>query len=211
MARNRFTCSSVHPYHITSRSNNRENYKIPMEDVWRIMSAYLYFIATSMNVRIHSFVLMNNHFHLLASFPDANLSSAMLYFMRETSKAMGVEGHRINHIYGSRVNRSRIESFHHYMNVYKYVYRNPVEVGLSPTVASYRYSTLSGIIGAEKLLFPVVDDTLIFDSALEETLAWLDRSIGRSDLLDIRNALKRAKFQLRKNGRRPHGLDSQLC
>ncbi|MBX3018572.1 MAG: transposase [Bdellovibrionaceae bacterium] len=213
MPRAHFECDPTSPYHICSRSNNREVFEVPISVAWDIKSSYLHLIATAMNVKIHSFVLMNNHFHMLASFPEANLSAAMNYFMREASKAIGKEGKRINHIYGGRVFRSRISTYSHYMNVYKYVYRNPLAVGLSELVEDYEYSTLGRKLGKHHLPFPVADDTLLFDGDISETLRWLNRPIENRHAIDIKNALRHSDFRLRKskNTNQPHELNFNLC
>jgi putative transposase len=142
MPRNPFSFSFDHYYHLSARTNNQDWFSLPIGEVWEIMSNYLHFIHHAFGVRIGSFVLMNNHFHLIARFPEGTLSESLQYFMRETSRSIAHSSSRTNHVYGARVFRSRIESTHHLRNVYKYVYRNPVEVGLADRAEGYRYSTL---------------------------------------------------------------------
>ena len=43
---------------------------------------------------------MGNHFHLLVTAPDGNLSAAMLYFMRETSREVSRRSGKINQTWG---------------------------------------------------------------------------------------------------------------
>jgi putative transposase len=122
------------PFHITARSINKEWF-VDIDEVWLIFENYLYYLKVAYDVEIFSFVLMSNHFHLLARFPKANASLAMQYFMRETSKRISKPAERINQVYGGRFFRSAINTHHYYNHVYKYVYRNPVDAKLCQRVA----------------------------------------------------------------------------
>src|SRR5689334_21017913 len=77
---------STDPYHITARCINKEWFRIPLTEVWSLMGDYLAVIEHEFKILIHAFVLMPNHFHLISTAPDANISVALNYFMRETSR-----------------------------------------------------------------------------------------------------------------------------
>ena len=49
---------------------------------------------------------------------------------------------RINKIFGGRYKGTMITNYSYLVNVYKYIYRNPVEVGLSDKAELYPYSSL---------------------------------------------------------------------
>lgn len=66
-------------YHVTCRGNEKQN--IFRDDSDR--SRFLQLLNQSVNiytVKLHSYVLMNNHFHLLVETPLANLSEFMRHF-----------------------------------------------------------------------------------------------------------------------------------
>ena len=152
MARPPTILQSEFPYHVGARSINQDWFSIPMEMVWEIMVSQLYFIHHAYEVEILAFVLMNNHFHFLLRTPLANLSSAMGWFMRETSRALTRAGNRINMSYGSRHYRSIINTDHYLLNAYKYVYHNPIHAGICANVMDYQFSTLPGLLGSKKLI-----------------------------------------------------------
>ncbi len=195
------------PYHITARCINREWF-IDSFEVWHIMENYLYFISKAFGVEIFSFVLMANHFHLIARFPKANISEAMAYFMRETSRSISKDAERINQIYGSRFFRTALKTNQHFLHTYKYVYRNPVEAGQAQHVEDYPYSTLFGKLGSVKLGIPVVNDVTLF-SDIERTLKWLNTN----PLDEHKNAVKKAlrkpifKLAIKRSLRKPHPLE----
>src|SRR5581483_5588273 len=102
MARKNLYRSSVHPYHVTARSNNGEWFYIPTLEAWNIFVECAFAISVAYGAKIHAFVLMSNHFHLLVSTPDSNLDDVMQYFLREAGKLINLKAKRINHIFGGR-------------------------------------------------------------------------------------------------------------
>jgi putative transposase len=211
MPRKIFECDPLTPYHLVARTNNKDWFEIPKDYLWDLMSDYLHFLHYAFNVQIHHFVLMANHYHMVASFPDANLSAALLYFNRETSRCIGKRMNTINHKYGNRVFRSRLGSFHYFQNTYKYLLRNPVEAGEVKRVEEYQYSTLHGLLGESKLLIPIAEDTLLFPSN-NLTLGWLNTRPTRENYEAMRLALRRKDFALPKCSRSKtlHRLEQDL-
>lgn len=159
------------------------------------MADYLHFINKNFGVDILAFVLMGNHFHLLARFPEANLGESMRYFMRETSRQITYSSGRINQTYGSRFFRSLIGSPHYYLHAYKYVYRNPVDAGLCSRAEDYAFSSLSGLVGRTKLPFPISEDDTLFND-LAGTLAWINTTPPEAHRQIIRKSLRRQIFKV---------------
>jgi REP element-mobilizing transposase RayT len=207
MARRIVPISTEFPYHVSARCNNREWFRIPLKDVWAIMEDYLIFVHRNYDFEILSFVLMANHFHLLVRTPEGNLSEGMNYFMRETSRQIGYESKRINHIYKGRFHRSLITNPHYFLHAYKYVYRNPVEVGIVDCVTKYPYSTLNRKLGLNPSYIPLVEDDTLWGS-FESTLEWLNTTPLREHFETVRKALRRKEFSLGKTkNRSPHTLE----
>lgn len=199
------------PYHLSARSNNRDWFQLPMNEVWDITSRYLRFIAAAYSVQIHNFVLMSNHYHLIASFPEANMPQALQYFMRETSRSIAFESKRINHIYGGRYFRSQILTYNHFLTVYKYVYRNPVEARIVDVVEEYPYSSLNSLLGQSQIIFPVAEDTLLFDN-ISRNLEWMNKAPLLENYETVRKALRRDVFTLPMvaDSSEPHPLEIEL-
>lgn len=201
------------PYHISARCHNGEWFQLPMDTVWSIMEDYLYLISAVYRVQIHSFVLMSNHFHLIITAPNGNLSAALLYFMRETSREITRLSGRINQTYGNRNHKTHLAQYLYYMNTYKYIYRNPVRAGICEQVEEYRYSSLHGLCGLKKLLIPLIEDTILFTPEFDNcALNWLNTKPNVEQEEEVRLALRRPQFKLvppKKTGR-PSLLEHQL-
>lgn len=172
------------------------------------MQRHLHFVVHAYELKILSFVLMSNHFHMLLMAPKQNLSEAMAFFLRETSREIVNSSSRINQTYGGRFFRSNIRSEHHFLNCYKYVYRNPVHAKLVARTEEYRWSTLHGLLGADHLQIPVHEDTTLF-SDVEGTLKWLNTEPKEDHWEAIQKGLRRKIFKLAKDSdtKGPHDLE----
>lgn len=199
--------STEFPYHITARCVNKENFPIPLQDVWTIMEDYLFFISHAYKIEIISFVLMSNHFHMIARSPLGNISEAMNYFMGETSRHIARQSKRINQIYGGRFHRTLIDDPYYLHHVYKYVYRNPCEAGITERPHDYRFSTLFLKIGRGRFSFPIEVDSLLH-SDFTRCLNWINESPVETDSEVIRNALKKKKFEVKGRNKKTGKINS---
>lgn len=209
MGRKTFINQGEFPYHITARCINKEWFGHEPEVIWEVMTRNLFFINHAFNLRVHAFVLMNNHFHMLVRAPDTNLSEAMTFFMTSTSKEISKLSKRINHCYGSRYHRSLISSPLYYLHAYKYVYRNPVTAGLVERVEDYKFSSLQGLLGNTWLDVPVQEDENwgILETR-DATLEWLNAAPTGENWDLVRKALKRPEFTLSKINKRSSILET---
>ena len=130
MPRKKLIRNSEHPYHITSRSNNKEWFFIPLEDVWRYSRETLLLGQKKFGVKVEAFVLMTNHYHMLISTPAANIDQFMQYFNKNLGKKISRHGGRINRIFGAPYKWSIIMSQSYYLNVLRYIYQNPMRAKL---------------------------------------------------------------------------------
>jgi len=190
---------SNYPYHITGRCINREHFESPLPLVWSIMEDYIFFLHRAFGIKFYCFVLMPNHFHMIVRSPESNLSAAMNYFMRETSRQITTAAGRINQTYGGRFHRSLIKSEIYFRHAYKYVYRNPVKAGLSQNVLDYPFSSLPGLLGSRPLNIPIEDNLLFNPGFNAKVLDWMNSKPKEEDEISIRLALRRREFELPKN------------
>lgn len=193
MARVKAILQSDFPYTISARCINKEWFNIPEDKVWDIFCEQLTEVHRSHDLKIHSFVLMSNHFHLIASTPQANISSCMLSFMTKTSKSLTKAGNRINQTFAGRHFKCILNENNYFMNAYKYNYRNPVEAGICKSVEDYKFSTLHMKLKKSPQQIPYEDDTLLCEDR-EGILKWLNTSPDEIKLKAAQNAFKRAYF-----------------
>lgn len=213
MARKKLCPNPINPVHITARCPNREPFPIPLPEAWAIMEDFLYLVNKLYSLRIHSFVLMPNHFHMIASSPDVHFGKIMKDLMFHSSIAMNRQSQKINQRWGSRHFRCELKSYNYYLNAYKYVYQNPVRAGLVTRCEDWPYSTLSGLVGKSRLIIPVEHDTILFPEQFDwNSLSWLNSPIKSDHLETIRASLKKTVFNLplSRSTRKPSYLESGL-
>jgi REP element-mobilizing transposase RayT len=186
------------PIHISARANNRQQFNIPLDELWQVFSDYLFLIHHGYGIQIISFVMMPNHIHMIAVDPSGKLPQAMELFMRETSREIGRRSGTINRQWGAPYHSSVIDSNLYYMHAYKYVYLNPVEANLCDRAEVYRFSTLNGLLGRNQLTIPVEEDTLLFSGPIEQTIEWINNRYDDEEKNLVRKGLKRRKFALPK-------------
>lgn len=65
-------------YHITARGNERKNIFFSKSDYEKFLH-YVKEAKKKFGIKLHAYVLMSNHFHLVVETPEANLSKTMHY------------------------------------------------------------------------------------------------------------------------------------
>ncbi len=205
---------SENPFHITGRRHNKAPFDLELDKVWQIMTDHLYLTHMFFGLKIHAFVLMPNHFHLICSTNSESLGTNFNYFMRETSKTMNYFTGNTNQNWGSRFYRCEISNYHYYMNCYKYVYQNPVRANLVSKCELWKYSSLHGLTGRSHTMIPTECDTLLFSdsgSLAQENLDWLNTRVATENLNSMQKALKKRSFKLPKDlSKKTHFLENGL-
>ena len=96
-----------------------------------------------------AYCLMLNHFHLLVSLADENLSKGMHrlngVYARRFNERHGFTGHLFEARFASRSIRSNI----HLINTASYVVLNPVRAGLCDDPADWQWSSFRATAGLE--------------------------------------------------------------
>lgn len=180
--------SNHHYYHVTARSNNKENFFLDIHEVWRIMILNLKSLQKEHKIKIGAFVLMHNHFHLLVRTPEEDIDRVMYFLMKKTTLTIQKKSGRINKIFGGRYKGCIIEHHNYLMNVYKYIYRNPVAAGITVNSQDYEFSTLHSHNSLE--LEPILGRI---------DLNWLNESFKTQEAVSIKFGLRRTTFQYSKD------------
>lgn len=212
MPRKPVELSDIYPVHVTARCNNKDWFSLPLSLVMDIYIDVLERVIDKYNIKVHAFVLMSNHFHMLISTPDANLSAAMRYFMTESSHAIARASNRINRIYGARYSGTLIKESEHYAHALKYVYNNPVKAKITDRAEKYKWSSLNeNIKPLQKLIEPISE---VFSEFVPQDkyalVQWLSLADDLEYIEATRKALKKRVFKYGQNkntGKKPCYID----
>lgn len=183
--------SNTLPYHVTSRSHNKEWFQLPLPDMWQLIQESLREAMAVNPVEIISFVLMGNHYHMLVLTPQGNLDSFMYEFNKRLALRVQNRTGQINRVFGNRYKWCLIQSQQYLINCYKYVYQNPVRAKLVENCEDYPYSTLRALIKNVKFSVPIHDKYGFKD---EYGLCWLNKKIDEDEEVALRKSLGRAVF-----------------
>ena len=201
MGRRLLERSSIFPYHVYARSNNREWFSAPLPKIYGMFANQFETVVGRYNFQIHAFVLMSNHFHLILSTPLANLDKGMQYLMTQSSKGIARMSNRINKIYGARYRWTIIKDPKHYAYAVKYVYRNPVQANILERAEDYPWTTLNK--RHRKFSRILVPNANGFEEFIpqdrKELLSWVNNEFEREQEAAIQKALRKTEFKFPRN------------
>jgi putative transposase len=173
MPRRKLIRTNEFPYHITSRSNNKEWFYIPAQDVWKYSNDLLCQGQQRFGIKVEAFVLMSNHYHLCLYTPKSNIDNFMQFFNKRLGERISRQAGRINRIFGAPYKWNLITDQKYYLNVIRYIYQNPLREGLCTRVELYPYSDLK------------------FQSKHTNKLEWLNLRIGDREVIKTRKRLRK--------------------
>lgn len=145
-------------YHITCRGNERQIIFKDNAD----RQKFLQFLIQSLNiytVKLHSYVLMNNHFHLLVETPLANLAEFMRKFNITYTSYYNRQHNRIGHLYQGRYKSILVDKNEYLSVLSRYIHLNLVRVKPNEKasikekiriIMHYSWSSLPGYLNKRK-------------------------------------------------------------
>jgi REP element-mobilizing transposase RayT len=162
-------------WHVTSRGNERREVFRDDED----RREFLRLLGRTVELfgwRVHAWVLMGNHYHLLAGTPEATLSRGMRQLNGDYAQHFNRRHGRDGHVFQGRYKAILVQRESHLLEVARYVVRNPVRAGVVKSAGDWPWSSFRATAG------------------LEPTPSWLDTSF----LLDVfgsRKAVAAARYR----------------
>jgi putative transposase len=132
-------------YHITSRGNEKKRIFFSKSDHHKFKS-YLEKAKDKYGYRLHSFVLMPNHYHLLIETPEANLSKLMHYINSSYTNYINRSKERSGHLFQGRYKAILVDTDNYLLELSRYIHINPVKAGIVGAPQDYPYSSYRSFI-----------------------------------------------------------------
>ena len=151
---------NTYPYHLVCRTNNR-TFRFNQRQSIRIIFQALKETHEKYNLLIHHFVLMSNHYHIVATATEENLDRAMQYFNSRVAVRYNKHVGRSGHLWGDRYGSCIIETDEHYLATVRYVYQNPKRAGMVDDLEEFNDSSLQFYAFGRKIDVTLVDDHLV--------------------------------------------------
>lgn len=145
---------------------------------WISLQEKSHLLSQQFQIEIHALVLMDTHIHLLIE----SLGNKENFFVNHLYKNLNSQ--EINESYCEP-----IKNYSQYLNVYKYIYRNPIEAKIVEKCEDYPFSSLSTLLGKGPCHCLIVDKLNLIQNPLK-VLKWLnsDTDYKASKLKDLRQA-----------------------
>ncbi|HUR88436.1 MAG TPA: transposase [Ramlibacter sp.] len=145
-----------YPHHIIQRGNNRQAIFASPADYERLLGSMEEY-AKKFGVAIHSYVLMSNHFHLLATPQDAQgVPQLMQALGRSYVRYFNNRQERTGTLWEGRYKSTLIQAERYLLACMVYIDLNPVRAGIAVDPAEYPWSSHHHYVGrrADKLVAP---------------------------------------------------------
>lgn len=145
-------------YHVTCRGNERREIFKDNNDRKRFLQILLQSLAVY-SVKLYSYVLMNNHFHLLIETPKGNLSEFMRKFNITYTGYFNRHHNRSGHLYQGRYKSILVDKDTYLSVLSRYIHLNPVRIkSMEKTpdgekaryLIEYSWSSLPGFVNRRK-------------------------------------------------------------
>lgn len=135
------------PHHIIQRGNNSQPIFVALADYQRML-ALLQEQAQKFQVSVHAYVLMDNHFHLLATpQTETGLSPMMQAVGRAYVRYFNDSHQRTGTLWDGRYRSTVIEAERYLLPCMTYMDLNPVRAGLVSQVGQYPWSSFGHYAG----------------------------------------------------------------
>ncbi len=177
------------PYHVTSRSHNKDQFPLPIKRVWVLANQCFAEANEIYPINLISFVLMTNHYHMLLYTPAGNLDQFMHEFNKRFAMKIRAEAGGINQVFGARYKWCLIQSQQYLANCYRYIYQNPVRAGMVEKCEEYPFSTIKNLLGRGTFAIAIHDK---FGFKDEFGLSWLNEIIKDQEIKSLKKSLSRS-------------------
>ena len=133
-------------WHVTSRGNERR--EVFADDADR--ERWLRVLAQAVVLfawRLHGYVMMGNHFHLIVETPPPTLSRGMRHLNGVYTQLFNRRRDRVGHLFQGRFKSILVEKESHLLELLRYVVLNPVRAGLVRSAQDWRWSSYRATAG----------------------------------------------------------------
>ncbi len=195
-------------YHLCARGNRREAIFIRAKD-YRRLEELLAESLTRYQVELHAYVLLPNHFHLLARTRRANLSRWMHWLITAYSVWFNRRQCSSGHVFEGRYKGFVVEEGDYLLELSRYLHLNPVRgrvLGRGDSSARrarlrcYRWSSYRGYAGLAKQKAFVAEELVLGEFAGRSLLRQEDRVgyrrfVEEGLLREIENPFEQVRWQ----------------
>ncbi len=133
---------------------------------------------------IHSFCLMDNHYHLLLENQKENLSDGMRQINSQYASYFNKKYRRVGHLWQDRFKSWYVLNEAYLFTLFKYIEQNPVKANMTKKIGEYRYSASYSIL--RDGIPPFLQNSFVLrDYHTKELFDMLDITLNKAELENI--------------------------
>ena len=136
-------------YHLLSRGNEHKDIFIDDDDRRKFLDT-VGEMAERFAIDIFAFVLMDNHYHLLARTQRANLTKAMHWLGVTYTTRFNYRHSRSGHLFQGRYKSIVVQNDAYMLQLSCYIHRNPLRAGIVKRLADFRWSSYKSYAYGDK-------------------------------------------------------------
>jgi len=136
-------------YHITARGNERQNIFRSNRDRERFLG-YLESASERYKAIIHTYCLMDNHYHILLQTPAGNLSQIMHHINGAYTNYFNTKRKRSGHLFQGRYKALLVDIDEYAQELSRYIHLNPVKAGMVENPGQFKWSSYRYYIDMNK-------------------------------------------------------------
>jgi REP element-mobilizing transposase RayT len=136
-------------YHVTSRGNQKQPVFLSSWDRARFLD-YLDEAHEKLDALVHSYCLMESHYHLMLETRQANLSKIMHFMNTSFTIYLNKRHKRVGHLFQGRFKAILIEAETYAQELSRYIHLNPLRAGIVKRPEDHAWSSLREYLGQRK-------------------------------------------------------------
>lgn len=151
-------------------------------------------VAREYKLNIHSFCLMDNHYHLLVENKKENLSDAMRQINSQYASYFNKRHKRVGHLWQDRFKSWFVLDEYYLFTLFKYIESNPLKAKMCQKIGEYKYSATYCIL--QDAIPPFLQNSFVLrDYNTQELFESLEIALSAKDLAKL-DALHQKKYKI---------------
>ena len=136
-------------YHVMHRGNAGEDIFKSKRDR-EIFLEYFAKAVERFGIKIHTYCLMTNHYHMLIETPQPNLSQAIKWINVSYATYFNRKRRRSGHLFQGRFKSILVDADEYLKPLSRYIHLNPLRAKIVNVLSEYRWSSYPAFIGKIK-------------------------------------------------------------
>ncbi len=186
-------------YHIINRGVARMNIFLKDDDFKRFLEIVA-IAKDRYDFTLHSYCLMNNHYHLLIETKHENLSLIMRQINSTYAQYFNKTYDRIGPLWQGRFKNWYVYNESYLYILLRYIEQNPIKAQITKHIGEYRYSSSWSILNEQNM--ELLDGSLLFDAEVFE----ISGKTLTDDEMKKFERYQKTKSKLNANDKKPISL-----